>query len=131
MKVLCYVNHFYGASRQFLGKSSRTGREQRLAIVSECLQSLRGLGDVDLRICGLDGFALVKPDIFFPQVREDPTFLIYESIAHMTRFVDDYDYFINVEDDILVPRETLDNVVEFDRESLPNDIVIPQSPLSR
>ncbi len=43
----------------------------------------------------------------------------------MARHIDDYDYFVNIEDDILLPETTLANVVEFDQESLLNEILHP------
>ena len=41
----------------------------------------------------------------------------------MARHVEEYDYFINIEDDIVLPAETFANVLEFDKEMLVNEIL--------
>jgi hypothetical protein len=110
LKVLCHVNHFFGRSRDFVGGSTRGADEQRREIVGQCLAALRDLGDadVDLRVCGIGDNALV-----------------YESLYDMASQVEGYDYFINVEDDILLPGETWANLLEFDGGSLVNEILHP------
>jgi hypothetical protein len=86
---------------------------------------LRSLPGVEVRVCGIDGRSLEPIDLEFPQVRETPMDLVYESLAHMAGQVEDYDYFVNIEDDILLPPETLANVVAFDAESLVNEVLHP------
>lgn len=125
MRVLCYVNHYFGQPVGFEGRSTDGDREGRRAIVTACLDGLRALPGIELNVCGIAGNALEPIDIDFPQIRADPKMLVYESLAHMARRADDYDYFINIEDDILLPPETFANVVEFDRTSFPNEILHP------
>ena len=125
MRVLCYVNHYFGRPVGFEGRSTDGDDEHRRAIVAACLDGLRALPGVEVDVCGIEGNALEHVDIDFPQIRDDPKLLVYESLAHMVGRAEDYDYFINIEDDILLPPETLANVIEFDRESLLNEILHP------
>jgi hypothetical protein len=125
VRVLCYVNHYFGQPVGFEGRSTDGNAAHRRAIVTACLDGLRSLPGVEVNVCGIEGSALEKVDIDFPNVRDDPKMLVYESLAHMVGRVDEYDYFINIEDDILLPPETLANVFEFDRESLLNEILHP------
>ena len=125
MSVLCYVNHYFGHPVGFEGRSTDGDDEHRRAIVGACLDALRALPGVEVNVCGIEGNALEKIDIDFSHIRDDPKMLVYESLAHMVRRADDYDYFINIEDDILLPPETFANVVEFDEESLLDEILHP------
>jgi hypothetical protein len=90
------------------------------------MSALRTLpqAEVDLRLCGVRGNALLPLDIDYAHL-EDPTQLVYESLYDMASHVDEYDYFINVEDDVLMPHATWLNVLEFDRTCLVNEILHP------
>jgi hypothetical protein len=126
VRTLCYVNHYFGEPVGFQGRSTDQDSERRRAIVAAALEGLRGLPGAEVAVCGIEGHALEAIDLDFPHIRDNPRLLIFESLAHMARRVDDgYDYFLNVEDDILVPPETLANVVEFDEESLVNEVLHP------
>lgn len=125
MRVLCYVNHYFGDPVGFEGRSTDQRREHRQAIVAACLEGLRALPGAEVKVCGIEGRALEKIDIDFSYIRDDPKLLIYESLAHMAQRGEDYDYYINIEDDIFLPTETFANVIEFDRESLLNEVLHP------
>lgn len=125
MKVLCYVNHYFGEPVGFEGRSTDGDRDERRAVVEQCVEGLRRLPGADVQVCGIEGRSLLPIDLDFSHVRDDPKLLIYESLAHMAGRLDDYDYVINVEDDILVPPETLANAIEFDRASLANEVLHP------
>jgi hypothetical protein len=43
----------------------------------------------------------------------------------MAQFVQDYDYFINIEDDIFLPEESFNNIVEFEKIFEINEILLP------
>ncbi|MFL5770661.1 MAG: hypothetical protein ACJ765_11335 [Chloroflexota bacterium] len=94
-------------------------------MVEEALAALRELPGADVKVCAIEGRSLEPIDVDFSSIRDEPMQLVYESLAHMVGRLDDYDYFINVEDDILVPRETLANIVAFDAESLVNEVLHP------
>lgn len=125
MKLLCYVNHYFGTGVGFRGKSTDSNNTRRRAIVEQCIEQLRGMGEIDVRVCGIPGCTLVPIDLEFPQIRETPTHLVYESLANMAQQVKDYDYFINLEDDIFLPSQTLMNSIEFDRTSCLNEVLHP------
>ncbi len=114
-RVLCHLNHFYGESLTFRGKSTTQLADVRRAHVLSALAALREIGNIDIRVCGIPGRALVPIDIPF-QI-EDPRMLVYESLARMRQHLDEYDYFITIEDDIELPRETFENILAFDAQS--------------
>jgi hypothetical protein len=125
VKVLCYVNHYFGAPVGFHGRSTDADDGHRRAVVAACLEGLWQLPGAEVAVCGIEGSSLVDVDLDFPQVRDDPKLLVYESLAHMVPRIDDFDYFVNIEDDILLPETTLANVIEFDRTSLVDEILHP------
>jgi hypothetical protein len=94
--------------------------------VEQCAAALRALpgADVDLRVCGIRKKALLPLDVDYAHL-DDPTQLVYESLYDMATRVDEYDYFINIEDDIVVPASAWTNIIEFDRTSLVNEILHP------
>lgn len=125
MRILCYVNHYFGAPAGFEGRSTDASNASRAAAVEACIEQLRAIEGAEVRVCGIPGRSLVPIDIDLSQVAVDPKLLIYESLAHQAGHLDEYDYFINIEDDVLMPAATFLNVVEFDRESLPNEVLHP------
>ncbi|BDA79164.1 hypothetical protein LPTSP3_g20940 [Leptospira kobayashii] len=135
MKILCYINHYFGHNRYFTGQSSlplnTTAEEMALRAVSrkknleDCIDQLKKLGDIDIKICGMGNNSLVPIDFDFSSIQKNPIFLVYESLTKMADSSDNYDYFINIEDDIFLPKETFQNIVEFDKNSLVNEVILP------
>jgi hypothetical protein len=125
LRVLCYVNHFFGSHPTFRGKSTTETSDLRRAIVGRALSALSELdAELDVKVCGIEGHALVPLDLTFTPA--DSTHLVYESLAHMAgRVAEGYEYFLNIEDDIEVPPQTLSNAVEFDQGSLLNEVLHP------
>jgi hypothetical protein len=125
-RVLCHVNHYFGRSVDFTGGSTKGKEALRRQVVGECLAAIRALpnAEVHVRVCGIRDNALLPLDADYAHL-QDPTQLVYESLHHMASHVGDYDYFINVEDDILVPAATWLNVLEFDRSCMVNEILHP------
>ena len=101
-------------------------RSQRQAHLDKCILSLKSLGDqVDIRICGVNGCALVPLDHTFDFIKDRPTHLVYESLELMTKVIDQYDYFVNIEDDILLSKEAFNNILRFDKCRSINEILLP------
>jgi hypothetical protein len=125
VKVLCYVNHYFGPPVGFEGRSTDADEAHRRAIIATCLEGLRSLPGFEVKVCGIEGKALEPIDIDLSQVRDNPRLLVYESLAQMVERAEDYDYIVNIEDDILLPAQTFENVVEFDRTSLVDEILHP------
>ena len=126
VRVLCHVNHYFGRSLGFAGGSTRGEADRRRETVERCVAALRALpdADVELRVCGIGDRALLPLDNRYDRL-DDPTQLVYESLYDMASHVDEYDYFINVEDDVLVPPQTWLNVLRFDEGCLVNEILHP------
>lgn len=123
-KVLVVVNHYYGQGKDFKGKSSSQEPGVRRGIIERALKSLRNIPGAEVVVCGINGKSLMPIDKDFSHL-SDPSFLVYESIEWMASQVDKYDYFINIEDDILLTKETFDRVVDFDKSNSVNECLHP------
>lgn len=107
------------------GRSSTREPQVRREIVTRAVENLRTLPfDIDVKLCGLDGFALLELDLEFTPI-EDPGHLVYATIERMALEINNYDYFLNIDDDILVPEQTLRNAMEFDRVASIAEILHP------
>lgn len=114
MRILAYVNHYFGTGTSFRGKSTTQDQAERRRIVAETCAALRALpGDVDLEVCGVAGAHLVPIRRDFTGL-VDPRLLVYASIEEQMNRADAYDYVINIEDDIYLPRPTFEAIVRFD-----------------
>lgn len=125
VRILCYFNHFYNPSPKgddFLGGSTG-GREERRKTVQKCLDTIRALKGCEVKVCGIPGFNLVPIDIDL--TGKDPKHIPYESLNLMRASVDKYDYFLNIEDDILIGSDVINNIIEFDKTSGGKEILIP------
>jgi hypothetical protein len=131
LKVLAHVNHYFGPGTGPVVYCSNSQQpETRRNYVNNTVQALKelgrlpGVGAVEVKICGIAGKSLLPVDRDF-SLLQDPRKLVYESLAEMARHVEEYDYFINIEDDIVLPAETFGNVLEFDEEMLVNEVLHP------
>lgn len=138
MKLLVCIVHFFGQNASFSGGSSWRGdgqdaenaerrlrRETFLRRTWESADAIRSLGfDVDIKVCGIEGKSLMPVDWDFSRL-EDPTFLVYETLAEMAKAGTDYDYAMCMEDDILLPLQTFENVVRFEPHSAATEILHP------
>jgi hypothetical protein len=123
-KVLAVVNHYYGKGKNWSGKSTKQVKGVRKKIVEEAVRKLRAIPGIDIKICGLKGCSLINIDNDFLSL-SDPALIIYESIEWMFSQIEKYDYFINMEDDILLPAETFNRIVEFDKKNAINECFHP------
>jgi hypothetical protein len=125
MRVLAYVNHFFGEATPFRGKSTTQLPAERQRIVEQICQSLRQLpAKVDVRLCGDGRHHLLYPEIVFPRLL-DPRHLVFASIEHQLQQADGYDYIINVEDDVQVPVATWQAIRAFDAENPVDRCLLP------
>lgn len=125
VKTLCFVNHYYNPKPkkgEFIGGST-TRSEAREKIVKKVISTLKEIPGCDVKVCGMKGFSVVDIDHDFTGIH--PTLIPYESLNLMREFVDAYDYFINIEDDILLKEDVLKNVIAFDKESELNELFLP------
>lgn len=124
-QILCHFNHYFGSASQFTGKSTTGNREQRIDAVQKALGAVHGLPfDVDVRVCGFKGFSLIPVDIDFSSIG-DPQHIVYSSIEKMFESLDKYDYFLNIEDDILIGCDVLKTAMEFNEISNVNEVYLP------
>lgn len=123
-RVLCFVVHYFGPSPRFVGKSTSSPAQDRLRHVRRVLDNLRGQPGLEVIVCGISGRSLVPLDIDFVGL-DNPEMLVYEALNRLADHAPDYDYFMAVEDDILVPPQVLANIMEFDRQHAVNECLHP------
>jgi hypothetical protein len=123
-RILCHTNHYFGTTSRFVGKSTAGQEEVRAGIVRSALAGLRALPfDMDICVCGLPDCSLVPIDLNVDV--SDPQHIVYASIERMFDALDSYDYFLNVEDDILVSEEVLASCMAFQASSRVNEVYLP------
>jgi len=124
-KILCHFNHFFGEASAFVGRSTTEAPEKRSEIVQTALARLRALPfDMEIRVCGFPYSSLVPIDLDLSEIGE-PQHIVYASIERMFDAVDDYDFFLNIEDDILVSGQVIDACIAFHSSSALNEVYLP------
>lgn len=124
-KVLCLLVHFYSRTSVFEGKSKLQDENIRHDLVSRAIFSLKSVNFVDLNVCGYDKDNIVSIDIDMKKNTADPRLMIYEAICLLRAYRSDYDYFMVVEDDILVNPDIFKNVFSFDEVNSVTEIFHP------
>lgn len=123
-KVLAVVNHYYGRGRDFSGKSTYQDANVRKKIIKKVISELREIPNIDTKICSIKNCSLINIDNDFSYIA-NPAFLVYESIEWMFSQVNNYDYFVNLEDDILLDRKTFERILKFDKRNPINECFHP------
>lgn len=124
-RVLAIVNHYFGEGGDFRGKSTTSQNvNARKKIVKKAISALSKIPNIEIKVCGIKGCSLIDIDKNFSHL-ENPSFLVYETIEWMVSQLHNYDYFINIEDDILLDRETFYRIKEFDEKNLINECFHP------
>jgi hypothetical protein len=124
-RILCHINHYFGSTSKFIGRSTSGARATRERVVRIVLSQIRTLPyKIDLRICGFPQDALIPIDIDLSAIG-DPRWIVYESIERMFASVDDYDCFLNIEDDILISENIIANALVFNTVSEVNEVYLP------
>jgi hypothetical protein len=114
MRCLCLFIHYFNPQGPFGGRSRSQDPCVRRLIVERALFSLRALRDVDVRVCGHDGFSLVPLDLDLKDHTDNPQYLVFEALQLLHDFSDQYDYFLVIEDDLLLIPDVFHNVSLFD-----------------
>lgn len=123
MKVLAYVNHFFGDGSSFRGGSTTSDSSKRLLGVDRTIAALQAIG-ARVEVCGVAPHHLVTLQHDFNDLL-DPRHLVYRSIEHQFERLAEFDYFINIEDDIFLPAETWAAVLAFDQERGLDECLLP------
>jgi len=118
------MNHYYNNNGVFDGKSANTDASERKETVQITLNALNEIENCTVKVCGIEGNSLVDLDITFNSLK-DSRMLIFESILEMSKHISEYDYFLNIEDDILITNSVLENIYEFDKVSTLSEILLP------
>ena len=113
--ILCLMAHYFGAGPEFVGKSTSSSAETRARYVRKAVDNLQDIPGLELRICGISGHSLLPLDMVFSGL-ERPEYLVFEVLGSIAEELERYDYFMVVEDDILVPHQVLNNIMAFDRD---------------
>ena len=124
-KVLCLFVHYFDKASGFEGKSKYQLEEVRKEIVTRALGALRSIRDVDVVVCGYKKLSLVGVDKDLSASTNEPQHMIYEALGQLAQFRSEYDYFMVIEDDILVGPDMFNNVYGFDRQFGIDQIMLP------
>ena len=125
LKILCHVNHYYDPEQVtgFAGGAT-TKDPSRIVKVKRALKALKSIPGCEVKVCGVKGKAFLPLDIECEL--DDPVWLPYESLNRMRGSVDQYNYFINIEDDILLGQDVLNNIIKFDNSGVRiNQVLLP------
>lgn len=114
MRCLCLFVHYFNPQGPFGGRSKHQDPQIRSRIVERALFSLQSLRDFDVRVCGHGGHSLVPLDVDLSDRTPNPQFLVFEALQILQEFRESYDYFLVVEDDILLGADVWRNVLAFD-----------------
>ena len=112
--IICLFVHYYDKKGKFEGKSKRQDINIRSNIVSKSFDSLNSLGFVDVLVCGYGKKNIIDIHIDMNKYTNDPRLMMYEALCSLYKYRNDYDYFMVVEDDILVKSDVFENVFSFD-----------------
>lgn len=124
-RILCLVVHYYGTTSAHAAGSSTSPGESRRAVVTRALEALRSLPhDIDVKICGAPGSSLLPIDVDLSAVG-DPRHFTFASIENMVRLRANYDYFLCMEDDILVTPDVFERMLRFERDAEINEVLLP------
>lgn len=124
-KVICLFVHYFDKNSIFEGKSKNQSEEVRREIVARALGTLRSIKGVDVKVCGYKDHNLVPIDIDLSVRTDDPQLMMYEALGNLSKYRDEYDYFMVVEDDILVGPDVFNNIYEFDHQFGVDQIMLP------
>jgi len=127
-KILCFVNHYYNPNQEEGFKGGATvDNPKREEIVKKVISRVKDIPGCDVKICGFKNHTIpgVDIDIDFSDKKIKSYHLIYESLNRMKDFMDEYDYFINIEDDIHLTNDVVNNVIQFDKKAKINEIFLP------
>jgi len=124
-KVLCLFVHYFDKASAFEGKSKYQLEDVRAEIVRRALGALRSIRDVDVVVCGYKDLNLVGVDMDLSAYTKQPQHMVYEALGQLTRFRSEYDYFMVIEDDILVGPDMFNNVYSFDLQFGLDQIMLP------
>jgi hypothetical protein len=116
MRCLCLFIHYFNPQGPFGGRSKEQNPQVRRQIVERALFSLRALRDLDVRVCGHGGRSLVSLDLDLSDRTGNPQFLVFEALQLLQEFRDSYDFFLVVEDDLLLTPDLFHNVQRFDEQ---------------
>jgi hypothetical protein len=116
MRVLCLFVHYFDSDGTFGGKSKYQDPNIRADIVSLCLFALNSIKFIETRVCGYAKKTLLPLDVDFSNATNNPEFMVYEALSSVARNDENYDYYMVIEDDILISPEIFSNIISFDNE---------------
>ena len=125
MKILVYIAHFFDVNGQFVGKSKTQDPFIRKNNLLKCISAYENLNhEVDIKICGIGTKNLIPIDIDFENNLIDPRLLIYEILSIIHK-IDNYDFIIVSEDDILINSNSIDRIIDFSKKHPINFVYHP------
>jgi len=124
-KVICLFVHFFDTASAFDGRSKHQAAEVRREIVTRALGALLSIKGVDVKVCGYKDRGLIPVDLDLSHRTENPQLLVYEALSCLSEYRVDYDYFMVIEDDILIGPDVFNNIYSFDQKFGVDQIMLP------
>ena len=128
-RALCLVPHYFGVGQEFTGGStstaSRNGRRRIVERTVAWLKRLSPLFDPTVLVYGMEGQVLHPIDVDVASRISSPHFIPWTVFEDIGKELDRYDYFLVVEDDILVPVSALRRMIAARRDLADNEILFP------
>ena len=128
-RALCIVPHYFGPNPAFVGGSTDlANRAKRHRIVNRTIRQLRRLSAVipfDIEVHGLAKASVVPIDVDVSSISSNPDHILWAAFRLIGDRLGAYDYFLVVEDDILVPRPTLHRMLYAAADLPENEILLP------
>jgi hypothetical protein len=122
-RTLCLVAHYFGAPEDSVAAlaactnvAAQAHREQVVKRTVAWLKRLSACLDMDIVIGGVRGKNLLPLDIDYTGELETHWHILWRLFADAQRQLDNYEYLLVLEDDILVPRHTIERMLAAGRE---------------
>ena len=128
MKAICVVSHYFGVSEFSGGSTTAENVLRRKRIVERTINqihSFRDIVDIDVLVCGIGGSNLVKLDLDVSKEVLSPTHIPWSALSYLVSQLDHYDFFLYVEDDILIPKFVLRRMIAAAKKLPIDEIFIP------
>lgn len=128
MRALCVIPHYFGVTDFSGGSTDLKNSESRKRFVERTITQvwrLNSLFNIDVVICGIDGKSLVSLDLDVTNQVNSSQHVAWAALAYLGSRLEAYDYFLYVEDDILIPKFVLRRMILASQKLEANEIFLP------
>ena len=133
-RTLCLIPHYFGPAENIPGgfnggshdEARRARRERAVKRTVIWLKRLSSITSVEIAVGGIQGRNILPIDIDYSGRIASTFHILWHLLADAQQQFDNYDYILVLEDDILVPRRTIQRMVIAGQElAHTNNIIFP------